>query len=220
MKYNFTPEKVLALSIILFSAFLNNSCYPGGADNVQDLDVVATANNPNYNFANASTYVLPPRIVKITGEDPKPEDTLSGPSVQTILNQIKTNMTSYGYTEVKPGGAAPDLIVQSYIARTTVIGAYYPFWWDYWGWYPWGSWGYPWGGGWYPVGLPVVYSYTIGDLIITISDPKAEDIPNKHIGSVWLGSIKGVDNGTTSNTSRAVAGIDQAFVQSPYLKTN
>lgn len=53
---------------------------------------------------------------------------------------------------------------------------------------------------------------------MTMVDPNSESTDgNKHV--VWTGAINGLLSGAYDVT-RVTKGIDQAFKQSPYLKTN
>ncbi|AFD05394.1 DUF4136 domain-containing protein [Solitalea canadensis] len=217
MNKNFYLAKFGLCACVSACALLLNSCYPNGADNIEELDVVATVPKKDYNFKQNKTYTLPTRIPIVKDSKPSEADTLPAAVSQPILAEIRSQLSAYGYTEVVPGGAGvPDVAITTYALQTTYVGAYYPYWWDYWGYWPWGSWGYPWGPGWYPSGI-YYYSYDTGSLLINISTP---DGRAGEINTIWLGAVKGVLNGTTSNVQRATAGIDQAFQQSPYLKTN
>lgn len=199
-------------------ATLLHSCYPNGADNIEDFDVVATVPKKDYDYKQNKTYTLPSRIPIVRNTKPAVGDTLPAAVAQPLLEKIRSNMSAYGYTEIKPGDPGrPDVALTSVALQTTYVGAYYPYWWDYWGWYPWGSWGYPWGPGWYPSGI-YYYSYDTGSLLINMSTPTASQ--EGAVNTVWLGAVKGLLDGTTSNVQRTATGIDQAFAQSTYLKTN
>jgi len=99
---------------------------------------------------------------------------------------------------------------------------YDPFYWDSWAYYdpffydPWyygPSWSFSMGWGW---GYPSVSSYTTGTLVMTlIADGEDYIDPTR----VWTGAINGLLSGSY-NSTRVNNAIDQAFTQSPYLKTN
>ena len=44
------------------------SCYPEGPEYYEDLDLVFTNHDANYDFAGNASYAMPDWIVKITGE--------------------------------------------------------------------------------------------------------------------------------------------------------
>jgi hypothetical protein len=95
------------------------------------------------------------------------------------------------------------------MSTTTVFYSYWYDWWygGYGGWY-----------GWYYPPYYTVSSYTTGSLIITMSDPNIESAIDR-TPTIWIGAMNGLLTGG-SDVNRAVAGINQAFNQSPYLKTN
>ncbi|POY38571.1 hypothetical protein C3K47_04025 [Solitalea longa] len=218
MNKKFYLAKFGLCACVAICAFALNSCYPNSDAEIEDLDVVASFPKKDYNFTENNTYTLPTRIPIVDDDIPLPGDTLPAAVANPILEKIRANMTAKGYTEIKPGSpTVPDVALTSYVIQTTYTGAYYPYWWYYWGYYPWGSWGYPWGPGWYPGGA-YYYSFDVGSLIISMSSPDSRQ--DNQINTVWISAIRGVLNGTTSNVQRATAGVDQAFAQSVYLKTN
>ncbi|MCO4291847.1 DUF4136 domain-containing protein [Solitalea sp. MAHUQ-68] len=218
MNKNFYLAKLGICASIISCALVLNSCYPNNDADIQDLDVVASFPKKDYDFKQNNTYTLPTRIPIIDDEVPLPGDTLPAAVAQPIIAKIRANMTANGYTEILPGNpTAPDVAITSYAIETTYVGAYYPYWWYWWGYYPWGGWGYPWGPGWYPGG-GYYYSFDTGSLMISMSSPSGGR--TNEVNTLWLSAIKGVLNGTTSNVQRATEGVDQAFLQSPYLKTN
>lgn len=181
-------------------------CYPDGAEYYEETDIVYTDYDEEYNFASKGTYSMPDKIVKITkdligGEDP---EFVKEPYNTQMLNQIETNMSAMGYTkEMDPANA--DMVLFPAVWTNTTI--YY--WYDYWCWY------YPYycGWGW---GYPSISTQTTGTLLMTlIADGDEYVQPTK----VWTAAANGILSGSY-NSSRVNKSIDQAFTQSPYLKTN
>jgi hypothetical protein len=89
---------------------------------------------------------------------------------------------------------------------------YYNSW--YWGWYgSYGGWYYP---GYYP---PTYSSVTTGGLLIQMTIPKDSSIDGT-IPVVWMSVMSGLLESASSgaSSSRIKKSIDQAFIQSPYLK--
>ncbi|MCH7475323.1 MAG: DUF4136 domain-containing protein, partial [Gemmatimonadetes bacterium] len=123
-----------------------------------------------------------------------------------------------GYLEeADPTNNTPDVVFLVGAWAVTNTNAYigYP-WWDWWGWYPgWGCCGpgYGWG---YP-SAPVVVRYDTATLVITMVDPNRAAVDE--IPVVWVAGMNGV-LGSGGTTIRITDGIDQAFDQSPYLRTN
>lgn len=184
-------------------------CYPQGPEFVEELDVVITSHKDEYNFTEKQTYAMPDRIVKVTGNVVAGDDPEFIPDVvaSQILDRIATNMEAMGYEQVGID-EDPDLLLMPASWQTTTV-----FWWyDYWWW---------WYGGYYPGwGYPPMYasSYTTGTLVWSVIDPSVESADGNAI-SQWTAGINGLLVGTY-DAARVNKAIDQAFKQSPYLKTN
>lgn len=105
----------------------------------------------------------------------------------------------------------PDVLVTPAAMSTTTF--FYSYWYDWWygGWYG-GYWG------WYYPPYYTVSSYTTGSVIITMADPNLESAINKS-PTIWISAANGLVTGY-NDVDRVVTAINQAFVQSPYLKTN
>jgi hypothetical protein len=188
-------------------------CYPNGPDYAEELDVVLTYHNPDYNFGTKTTYAMPDKIVKITGnlQEGQAPKFIPDATAALILARIEQNMTSLGYQRVDLTSNSADLLLLPASWETTTISYWYDYWyWWYGGYYP--GWGW---GGYYP---PVyVTSYTTGTLIMDLVD-KTVLGSNGNGVTQWTGAINGVMTGTY-NASRINTAIDKAFDQSPYLKT-
>jgi hypothetical protein len=202
-------KRKILVSLLVICMVIFTGCYPGGPDYVEEMDVVLTSHNKDYNFAAKNTYAMPDKIVKITGNVIEGD----GPSyipdaaAKLILDRIDMNMTSYGWQKVDVS-ASPDLLLTPASWETTTV--YY--WYDYWYW---------WYGGYYPYWPyypPVSYtSYTTGTLLMTLIDPK-ELGANGNPVKEWTGSVNGIMTGTYDAT-RMNTSIDKAFAASPYLNT-
>lgn len=206
-------NKKLLLIISALSVFLVTSCYPGGPEYIEDLDVVSAKYNKDYNFGEKTTYSMPDKIVLITSM-PDGDDTpeyVPEATGNKILARIESNMTAYGWQRVDVSDE-PDMILIPASWETTTI--YY--WYDYWYWF-WGGYYPDWGwGGYYP---PVYYDdFTTGTLVMTLIDRLEVDANGKPI-TQWTGSITGIMS-KAYNAERANSVIDKTFYISPYLKTN
>jgi hypothetical protein len=184
---------------------LLGSCYPQGPEYYEDLDVVYTNYDDQYDFASKGTFAIPDKIVKVTGnliegEDPEfVDDKYAGP----MLDKMIQNMEDLGWTETDDSENADVVLLPAVWSNTTVY-----YWDDYWCWYA------PWycGWGW---GYPSVSSYTTGTLVMTlVADGDNYIDPAR----VWTAAANGLLSGAV-NTSRVNNAIDQAFEQSPYLST-
>ena len=198
------------------------SCYNSSEDIfLEDLDIVVTSYDDNYDFGPAQTFVLPDSVVRITGDDDDSDDDDEGQFDELILDRVRQNLLDLGYTEEPdPENNPSDLVI---VVQTLVIDNYVItdpyFFWRYWGWYPWfPDYGYGPGYGWYYPFPIVVGRYTSGTIFINMFDPQQTGTRDEEIPNVWLGALNGVLEGSTSGMqARITRGIDQAFDQSPYL---
>jgi hypothetical protein len=202
--------------LIVFASFLIlGGCYPGGAEYVEDADIVYTTFDEEYDFSAGSTFAMPDKIV--TDVDIKDGETtyvyMKPAFADPILASIKSNMEAYGWEQVGLAAEPTILLTPAGLESTTY---FYSYWYDWWygGWY---------GGGWgwyYPPYYPVVSSYTTGTMIMTISDPNmGADSPINKSPTVWFSAANGLVSGAYS-LDRVTESIDQSFKQSPYLQTN
>ncbi|MFN3841496.1 MAG: DUF4136 domain-containing protein [Cyclobacteriaceae bacterium] len=183
-------------------ALLLWGCYPAGPEYYEDLDVVVTSFDKSFDFASKGTYAMPDKIVKVSAEIGSDPEYVKEPQNTQILSRIESNMTALGYTRVEDPADADLTLFPAAWTNTTIY-----YWYDYWCWY------YPYycGYGW---GYPSVSSYTTGTLVMTlVTDGFIE--PER----VWTSAINGLLT-RGSNITRVNKAIDQAFAQSPYLKTN
>jgi len=183
-------------------------CYPAGPEYVDDLDVVYSTYDEVYDFQSQGTYAMPDKIV--TDVKIKNGDTtfvyMKDVYAKQLLASIESNMSKFGWTKVNID-KDPDVLVTPAAMSTTTY--YYSYWYDWWygGYY----------GGWYYPPYYSVSSYTTGSLIITMADPNVETAINK-TPTIWIAAANGLLG--SDDINRALKGIDQAFAQSPYLKTN
>jgi hypothetical protein len=207
-------------SLAILASFYLGGCYPKGAEQYTDFDLVYTNYSSDSSFADRKTFALPDSIVMITGDvlaDPSVPPTMMNDIYATpILAQLKQNMMTYGWTEVDKN-ASPDVILL--VSGTTTTNLYYYYDWGYWGWYypgyyPGWGWYYP---GYYP---PYVTSFRTGSLFVQMVDQQAMTTPHEgNVPILWYCIINGlIEGGTTAVLSRVQANINQAFIQSPYLK--
>ena len=144
-------KRLLFLSFIgLFAQFLV-SCYPGGADNVEEMDVAITNYDKNADFTKYTTFSLPDTIVYFVAKGETPNHEFDA----QILQLVKDNFTQLGYSYIEPTSEEdqqPSFIVT--VSAFSNVNYYYgsDYWYNYWGWYPgWNwIWGPTWGPGWGP----------------------------------------------------------------------
>jgi hypothetical protein len=207
-------KKILIFALPLLMA----GCYPNGPDYIEQLDLVVTNYNPDYDFSSKTTFSIPDNVVIITGEnleDPDGNgqpDFVSEPYNSQIINTIINELEDRGWTNVDTA-ANPDVwILPTAMSSTTIV--YYYDYWGYWGWWGGGyyGWYYP---GYYPT---VVGSYTTGSVFVTMVDRNALT-PDNSLPVEWGCILNGLLTGSssTNTASRITSGIEQAFEQSPYL---
>lgn len=197
-------KKFFALAFIAGLLFFGG-CYPEGAEYYEDTDIVYTNYDDTYDFVSKGSYSIPDKIVKVTGalQEGESPEFVKEPYNTQILQKIESKMTEMGYSKVTDPAKADLVLFPAVWTNTTVY-----YWYDYWcWWYP-----YYCGWGW---GYPSVTSFTTGTLVMTLI-PNGASIEPK---SVWTAALNGLVSGMYDVT-RVNNGIDQAFKQSPYLKTN
>lgn len=185
-------------------ALLMAGCYPEGPEYYEELDIVYTNYDDEFDFTANSTYSMPDKIVKITGDlaDGELPQFVKEPYNTQMLQRIQSNMTTLGYSKTDDPANADLVLFPAVWTNTTIY-----YWQDYWCWY------YPYycGWGW---GYPTVSTYTTGTLVMTlIADGGVEPF------TAWTAAVNGLLSGN-NDVSRANDAIDQAFTQSAYLKTN
>lgn len=186
-------------------------CRFQGPDYVEELDLVVTTYDNQYDFKSKGTYSIPDKIVKVTGDPLAPPEYVKDIYGIPILQQIEASMTALGWTKVDVA-ATPDVqIIPAAWSTTTIVGGY-------WGGYY--CWWYPYycGGGWYYPYYAYDNSYTTGSLLMNIVDPNLESTDGS-LRVVWTGIMNRLLGGTY-DPDRIENGINRAFAQSPYLDTH
>jgi uncharacterized protein DUF4136 len=209
--------------------------YPDSSERLDD-DIVFTSYSDKADFGSYKTFSIAPEVhLVVVKEDGSVESkNLDAASSAALVSQVVTNMVQRGYTQVdsslKPSLGISLTAVNGRVDGV-VSGGYYG---GYYGYY----WGYPGWGYYYP--YPVAYSYQTGSLIIDMADLKgaASTLP------LDAGGVVGADGGLTpgglpvvwtaaayragvdiehispAGVKAAQQAIDQAFKQSPYLRSN
>jgi len=204
----------LVASALCATVFALAGCYPeSGVSSTAQLSTATTFYDKKYDFGSARTYAMPDSVVHITEGAP---DTVSHQYDQVILNTIASEMNAAGYSRADNTDADdPDLVVlPAAMGTTNIVWWNYP-WCDYWGWY-WPGYCPGWTPG-YP-GWTTGYTYQTGTVLILMVNRKGKDDISQTLPAVWLGAINGVIENPTNTSQGIVAGIQQLFTQSPYLK--
>ena len=194
----------------LFAQFLV-SCYPEGADKIQDYDVAMTNYDKSADFGTFSTFSIADTIVYFSNDKGA---TLSHQFDQQIVDLVTANFEKRGYVRVDTT-ENPSFVV-TISAFSNVNYAYYvDNWYNNWSWY-WGWWGGPFNPyySWYPVSM---YSYRTGSVAIDMISTATRS--DGKVNVVWTGIADGLLQGSNSFIlNRLDKQINQCFTQSPYLR--
>jgi len=78
-----------------------NSCRPGGPEFVEELDVVVTSYDPQFNFSAVKTYVLLDTVVHIQDLSNAGTNVLLRRDLDPfIIAQVHNNLNQLGYTQL------------------------------------------------------------------------------------------------------------------------
>ena len=194
----------------LFAQFMV-SCYPEGADKIQDYDVAMTNYDKSADFGAFTTFSIADTIVYFSNDNGV---TLSHQFDQRIVDLVTANFEKRGY-ELVDTTENPSFVV-TISAFANINYAYYiDNWYNNWSWY-WGWWGGPFNPyySWYPVS---VYSYRTGSVAIDMISTAAR--ADGKVNVVWTGIADGLLQGSNSFIlNRLDKQINQCFTQSPYLR--
>ena len=229
--------KAVAATLFIGGIALLEGCYPNDSISTSETDIVLTGYYDSVDFKSLKTYYMPDTIFTIR-EDTTDKDPI--PNEQDYLDAVASNLKTLGYERIAEVDSAnpPDVMVSvaGILVTNVTVGWWYPYYpgWG-WGWY-WKSssaerstdYWYPYYPGYYPPGwgwggIPYYSSYTTGTLLMEMSDPDdIRVIDNDTVVPLyWAGALNGVMSSSASgDKARVLNGIDQAFDQSPYLKTN
>jgi len=212
--------KLLKWTSLMVVLGLVASCYPDIDRDVTDFDIVGTNYDPSKNFDDYTTFFIPDSII-IVFDSTKPSPDYPEDEATVIIDGIRNNLISLGWTEMLPadtvGGNIPDVYIRTLVWTSDVsgvvyYGGYYGGW--YGGYYP----GYPYYGG-----GASYYSYTTGTVLIDMIDLVHPDHVNESLDIIWTAGLNGLvtsSGGSSSGLSRIEFSINQAFSQSNYLKKN
>ena len=212
-------KKMISVLSVLFVLFLSTSCQKDpDMSKLDDNFMVYTDYDKKENFSEFSTYYIPDSILLIS--DSKEAKYWKDDNALNIIDTYVKNMDERGYTRVEEKEDADLGIQVSYVEDSYYFTGYSnPYWWwDYPGyWYP-GYWGGYWGGGWY-YPYSVVYSYNVGSMLAELVNLSAPTGQKEKLPVLWSAYMTGLLSGSNRfNTQLAITAVNQAYVQSPYLK--
>jgi hypothetical protein len=189
------------------------ACYPERPSQPNDYASVTTVFDTLMRFDSVTTFYVPDSVVHLG--DP---DNINHAYDSLIIARVAANMVARGYTQVFDVAVDdPDLTLNPAV---TVVDNYVIAGGDWcliWGWaYPWLC------TGWIPIYPPDVigYVYSSGTILIAMAD-LSDGVPPgvSRPPVVWLAGINGVVSDMTSaELEQGITnGINQAFLQSPYI---
>lgn len=207
-------KKILLIPAFIFLAV---ACHKEPYMDRDNEYLVYTSPGKDATFAAFGTFDLADSLLVI-GQSAKPEYSQSKNAL-ALIQAVRKNMENAGYIYT-PDNPDADLGIQmTYVIKTDRYVQHYndPYWWlDYPGYWSPGYWG-DYIGFYYP--YPVTYTYSTNALMIDMADlttPKTGTEALKVVWSVYIGGPAG--SSVTSDVEVMKKAIDQAFVQSPYLK--
>lgn len=207
-------KKIFLISAVIMMAA---ACHKEPYGNDDNEYLVYTTPGKDVNFAPYKTYYIADSLLVMDSSD-KPQYSQSGDALE-LIERVRNNMDDYGYVYTSDRDEADLGVQMTFVVKTERFVKYYnnPYWWlDYPGYWLPGFWG-DWYGFYYP--YPISYTYSTNALIIdmvNLNSPQGKDEKLEVIWSSYIGGPAGYS--LSSDIDRMEDSIDQAFVQSPYLK--
>ena len=159
--------------------------------------LVFTNHDKDAKFESFTTFYIPDSVLVI-GTSEKPQFWTAN-EADDIITTLVNNMESRGFKRTLDKDNADLGLQVSYVQSTQYFADY-------------NDWYYP---------YPVVYSYSVGSLLTELVDldtPAASKADAK-LPVLWTAYMSGLLSGSDKfDTQLAVRAIEQAFVQSPYVK--
>jgi hypothetical protein len=208
----------MTIASLLTAALLATSCETNDTDivGVEDGEgAVITLVDSGAALRSSRTFALPDTVVRLSPSGPG----MGHEASSAIVSRVREHLLRLGWTEVGAvRGAQPDVVVL--IAEAERIQSTYAYadWFGAWGYLPyWGPsvssasvWGVPSG--------EIPFAFVAGTVLITMLDLRIQRASNiDAIPLLWAAGLDGVVTTAANTLDRALAGIDQAFAQSPYL---
>jgi hypothetical protein len=177
--------------------------------------VVVTVVDQGPGLQSARSFALPDTII----EFPVGSTELDHSSDSAIISNIRRHFLALGWRDVtRTAATRPDVVVLVAAQERIETGVAYFDWFGGWGYLPYWDVGVDPSWGWGVPAGAVPYAYQAGTVLITMLDVRAQDRGTRSIPLLWSAVLDGVVTTTTNTVDRILAGVDQAFVQSPYLR--
>lgn len=207
---------------ILLMAVAFTACQKEPDMNQLSSDLIVYTNyDKSANFNGYLTYAIPDSIMVLDDESKPTYFPANDTRTIAINKAINSEMATRGYSLTNNPSEADLGIQVSYVKDTNTIVSYAsnnPYWWYGYNYYWPGSYWNPYWWGWGPsYSYPISYTYTVGSLIIEIIALSDANPTTKKIPVIWTAYMAGILTSNQMNINRTVAGIYQAFEQSPYI---
>ena len=184
---------------------------------VGETDTIGTFFDADADFAGIQSYFLPDSVVHIGSSGFSLERSVDA----LILARVAANLDNVGYRRVADLGLeSADVLVLVYAVNETQWDAFRAIsWWAVYSWVPgldaFRGVPYQLDFSWRP---REIYTYDGGSLFLVMVDLRRA-VQTESMPAVWLTGISGLVVESPARVERrAVRNIDQAFVQSPYLR--
>ena len=191
------------------------ACYPGEVISVPQLASVTTMVDSQAPLKTARTFAIIDTVALALRRDGGL--TVSRQDGVSIVARIRNELIARDWIEIKDFRAVrPDVVVLAAVFVSENSGVAFDDWWGSYGY--WGGWPAGYGPGWVwgVPGAEVTFTYATGTLAIAMLDLRNGDPTAKRVPLLWAALINGVV--TSAAPDNALAGISQAFLQSPYLE--
>jgi hypothetical protein len=211
MRYGFGKASGRLLAILL----LGTACESADVLSTNLPGAVLTIVDDGPALAAARTFALPDTLITL----PTNSTSIGHESSVAIVGRVRAHLLRLGWIDVTSAtNARPDVVVLVVANERLQTGWAYADWFGAWGYLPyWGPavdptsvWGVP--------GGAIPYSFVAGTVLVTMLDLRNQRGSVDDIALLWAAGVDGVVTGPTSTLDRALLGLDQAFVQSPYLR--
>lgn len=208
----------LAASLACVTGGVSCLSYPDTSERLNE-DIVLTRFDSNARFGSYSTFTIRPDVPLVDGSDsPK---LIEDSAAATLVEAIARNMTARGYVRVdrtEPADLGIEISITTAVNTQRVCYSY-----GYYQGYGSPYWGYSGYSYYAPYGC-TTSAWTSGTVIIDLLDLRATATTGDagaapSLDAIWLGAVYRVlSTFAPENLARAQTGIDQAFLQSPYLR--
>jgi len=212
------------------AGFISGCSAPPPSETRLSESIVLTKHAPNADFGAYRSFFIRPEIRVLS--DAETADPIEERYATPLLLQTTQNLIARGYEQVEVQADAELAVEMVYVRSVNSAVACYS-WWDssYWGYPGWGY--YPYYGG---CTTTAWRAGTLATMIVDLTPARNEaggeggadgdgaagaGPGEKLLSTIWFSGVYGVEPEFKDATvERARQGIDQAFVQSPYLATS